>query len=46
MVEQGFLPRVGVIDIKHIIGEVLVSVKRIELSQEIYYFKFVFIIQH
>jgi len=46
MVQQGFLPGVGVVDIKHVIGEVLVNVKLIEVSQEIYYFTFVFIIRH
>jgi hypothetical protein len=46
MVEQGFLPGVGVINIEHVISKIFITVKGIEVSQEIYYFTFVFIIQH
>ena len=46
MVEQGFLPGVGVINIEHVISKVFITVEGIEVSQEIYYFAFVFIIRH
>jgi hypothetical protein len=46
MVEQSFLPRVGVINIEHVISKVFITVEGIEVSQEIYYFTFVFIIRH
>jgi hypothetical protein len=48
MVEQSLLSGICVVDIEHILGEVFVflTVKGIEVGQEIYYFTFVFIIQH
>jgi hypothetical protein len=46
MVEESLLPRIGMIDVKHEVGEVLLTVKGIEVSQEIYYVTFVFIIRN
>ena len=46
MVQEGLLPRVSMIDVKHVICEILFIVKRVEMSQEIYYFTFILIILH